>query len=485
MQTLQTAWQHHQQGNLTLAEELYRQVLAVHPTQADALHLLGVVHLQTGRQVEAVEQIEQAIAANGTNPIYYNHLGAAYGALGDTDRAEAAFRSAVRLKPDFAEGHLNLGLLLAGQCRLDEAVESYRRTVELQPQLVLGHNNLGIALAQLGRRAEAMAAYEQALAIDPAFPEAHVNRAYLWLADGDFARGWPEYEWRWRSKGYAPPVHHQRRWEGGEAAGRTILLDAEQGIGDTLQFVRYAQVLKARGARVVLRCQNVLVPLLSRCQGVDAVVGKDDPLPSFDAVAPLMSLPHILGTTLDTIPAEVPYLLANPELVERWELEIRSFHGFRVGVVWQGSKRFQTDRLRSFPLAQIEPLAQVPGVRLFSLQKGPGSEQLSLAHQLFAIKDLGSRLDEVQGAFCDTAAVMSHLHLVIASDTAVAHLAGALGRPVWLALPHTAEWRWLIGRDDSPWYPTMRIFRQGRPGDWETVFARMAEELARLAPTAA
>jgi hypothetical protein len=216
---------------------------------------------------------------------------------------------------------------------------------------------------------------------------------------------------------------------------------------------------------------------MQRLAGVERVIAKEDPLPEFDFVAPLMSLPLILGTTVDSIPAEVPYLSADPALVQKWKQEIASFQGFKVGVVWQGSRKFQTDRLRSFALAEMEPLSQVPGVRLFSLQKGAGSEQLALCHSLFAIKDLGARLDETTGAFLDTAAVMTLLDLVITSDTASAHLAGALGLETWVALPHTAEWRWLSGRHDSPWYPTLRLFRQTQAGQWGDVFARMAAEL--------
>jgi len=290
-----------------------------------------------------------------------------------------------------------------------------------------------------------------------------------------FARGWPEYEWRWHRRQAVQRNFYATRWDGSPLAGRTILLHAEQGLGDTLQFVRYASLVKRRGGTIIVECQPPLVKLLTGCPGIDQVVAYGDALPPFEFHAPLMSLPAIFGTTVETIPQEVPYLLADPELRQKWRGELEGMREFKVGIVWQGRPEPPWVGNRSIPLRKYAPLAQVPGVKLFSLQKGPGVEQLVASS--VEVTDFGPRLDEATGPFLDTAALMRNLDLVITSDTATAHLAGALGVPVWVAIPVAPDWRWMLNRTDSPWYPTMRLFRQTNLGDWDTVFAQMATEL--------
>jgi hypothetical protein len=251
----------------------------------------------------------------------------------------------------------------------------------------------------------------------------------------------------------------------------------EQGLGDMIQFIRYAPLVK--GGRVVVECPGTLVPLFSSCPGIDRLVAEGDALPEYDVHLPLLSLPHRLGTTLATVPADVPYLAAPAERIERWRAAVAAVEGFKVGVVWQGNRLYQWDRHRSVPLAAFAPLARLPGVRLVSLQKGHGTEQLREAGRGFPVTELAGEMDE-GGVFLDTAAVMKHLDLVVAADTAVAHLAGALGVPVWLALSAISDWRWLTKREDSPWYPTMRLFRQTTLGEWGSVFGRMADEVRSL-----
>jgi hypothetical protein len=246
-------------------------------------------------------------------------------------------------------------------------------------------------------------------------------------------------------------------------------------LGDTLQFIRYAALVKKRAGTLVVVCQKPLVKLLAACPGIDRLVEAGHPLPPHDAHLPMLDLPRIFGTTLETIPAEVPYVLADPGLIEKWQEELRGIEGFKVGVAWQGNPQYRGDRARSLPLSCFEPLADLPGVRLLSLQKGAGVEQLQVLAGRFSVTEVGSRLND----FMDTAAVLRNLDLVIACDTAVAHLAGALGVPVWVALPRASDWRWLLDRDDSPWYPTMRLFRQTRGGDWDEVVARIAAELSK------
>ncbi len=380
----------------------------------------------------------------------------------------------------------NLGVALSNLGARDEALAYARRAVELRPEWATAHHNLGMVLGRRGETDAALAAYEQVLRIEPEYAEAHRNRALAWLTRGDFARGWPEYEWRWRCRGLerGPFRFTQPCWQGEDLKGRTILLHAEQGLGDTLQFIRYASLVKRRGGRVVLVCPPPLVRLLAGCSSIDHVLaagsGASQGLPAFDVHAPLMSLPLIFGTTLDDVPAEVPYLSATPASLERWRSALDEVTGFRVGIAWQGNRRHRNDRLRSFPMAALAPLARVASARLISLQRGAGTEQVGTGDGAFTVLDLDSA-SGLQTAddrdFLETAAIVSQLDLVVTADTALAHLAGALGVPVWVALPDVADWRWLTDRGDSPWYPTMRLFRQDRPGDWAGVFDRMAEAL--------
>jgi hypothetical protein len=261
------------------------------------------------------------------------------------------------------------------------------------------------------------------------------------------------------------------------------LLHAEGGLGDTIQFIRFASVVKQYGGTVVVECQKPLLRLLEGCSGIDQLVGRGDDIPAFDTRAPLMSLPAILKTSLDTIPTRIPYLLLKPAILQHWQERLTELEGFKIGINWQGKPSFRDDRFRSMPLRCFAPLAQIPGIRLISLQKGLGTEQLAEVRDLFPVTDLAAELDQQSGPFVDTAAVMKNLDLVITSDTATAHLAGALGVPVWVALSFAAEWRWLLDRSDSPWYPTMRLFRQRELGNWQSVFEEIKTALCERLQT--
>jgi hypothetical protein len=307
-----------------------------------------------------------------------------------------------------------------------------------------------------------------------------MSRGVARLRLGDYAGGWPDYEWRYKLKEFVMPNFAQPRWNGERLDGKTILLAAEQGLGDTLQFVRYAAVVRQRCAKVIVACQKALIPLLSNIPSIDQLFLPGVELPHFDAWASLVSLPGIMGTTLETIPAEVPYLFPSKDLVEKWQGDLQTSPGFKVGICWQGSPDYKADRERSIPLAEFAPLARVPGVQLISLQKGHGAEQMAQCSDSVPVADLASRLDVSSGPFTDTAAVMKSLDLIITADTAIAHLAGGLGAPVWIALAYVAHWCWIWERDDSPWYPSARLFRQTERGNWKPVFTRMAEALAQL-----
>jgi hypothetical protein len=376
----------------------------------------------------------------------------------------------------------NLGMALVKAGALAEAMPSLEQAVRLEPGSADAWNSLGYTQWQMGQFAEAQASLGRAVQLDPQHAQAHLNRAMLRLLLADFANGWPEYEWRWQAANVSLPPFHRPAWDGTPLAGRTILLHTEQGAGDTIQFVRYATLVKQRGATVFLACPASLVPLLSTCPGIDKVFAKGEALPDFEVHAPLLSLPRLFDTTAATIPRGVPYLSAQPLAALRPDLH-RKLGGkrwFKIGIAWQGSRKYGEDASRSVPLARFAPLAAVKGVRLFSLQKGDGIEQLEQVD--VDVIDLGRGLDEKTGAFVETAAVVQNLDLVVTADTAVAHLAGALSVPVWVALPHVPNWRWGVDGDDSPWYPSLRLFRQTERGSWEPVFHQIAEALrARIA----
>jgi TPR repeat/Glycosyltransferase family 9 (heptosyltransferase)/Tetratricopeptide repeat len=385
---------------------------------------------------------------------------------------------AVDLEPDFPEGYNNLGTVFGEQARQPEAIACYRRAIDLQPDFPEAHNNLGTALRAQQRMDEAVASYRQAIGLHPDYAEAHSNLGMALLARGDMAAGWEEYEWRWKTphtikarRDFAQP-----QWRGEPAEGRTLLIHAEQGLGDTLQFCRYAPLAAAAGLRVILEVPRPLVRLVRGLRGVDRVVVRGEALPAFDLHCPMLSMPLALGTTVETIPGAVPYLHADAAQAAAWQARLGAMAnpGPRIGLVWAGSSRSHSptgaalDRRRSIAADRLAPLFEQPGPHFFSLQKdGPPAP----AH--FPLTDVMHEM----GDFADTAALVANLDLMISVDTSVAHLAAALGKPVWLLDRFDPCWRWLIGRRDSPWYPTLRLYRQPHPGDWDSVLAEVARDL--------
>jgi tetratricopeptide (TPR) repeat protein len=460
------------QGNLDDAVACFRRALEIQPDFAVARNNLGNTLKDQGKLEDAVACFREALASKPNSAAAHYNLGNALKDQGKLDDAANCYRRALELKPDFAEAHNNLGNVLKDQGKLDDAVARYRAALELKPDYADAHNNLGTVFMDQGKPDDAVACYGTALELKPDYAEAHLNRAHIWLLKGDWQRGWPEYEWRWKTMLMAPRRFPQPLWDGAPLAGQTILLHAEQGFGDTIQFIRYASIVAQLGGTVRVVCQKPLLGLLEACPGIDQLVAQGDDLPAFNVHAPLLSLPGILKTSVTTIPAPIPYLAAKPALVEQWRKRLSQLDGFKIGISWQGNPKFRGDNFRSIPLRYFAPLAQVPGVHLISVQKGVGTEQLAEFRKLFPVMDLASEL----GDFADTAAVLKNLDLVITSDTAVAHLAGALGVPVWVALSIAPDWRWLLDRADCPWYPTMRLFRQKAFGDWSEVFARIAAE---------
>jgi len=433
-------------GRLSDAEAEFRDVLIGAPDDAEALSNLGAVLNATQRHAEA----------------------------------EAACRAAILAQPGFWAAWGNLGTALHAQQRHAEAVGAYAEALRRNPGDVGACTNLGVALAEQGWMRDALAVHEVAVALAPEDAEVHCNRALALLAAGDLAGGFAENEWRWKAPGMVPQGVAGPCWQGEEPGGRTILLHDEGGFGDTLQFVRYAPLLAARGAKVVLRVQTPLVRLLARMPGLSGVVAREAALPHYDLHCPMLSLPHCFATTLQTIPAQVPYLRVDPAKAARWRARIGGDGAtLLVGLVWAGASRpgmalaHAMDARRSVPPAALAPLAGLPGVRFVSLQTDRPSAAPPALDMLDAMGECAD--------FDDTAAIVAGLDLVIAADTAVAHLAGALGRPVWLLSRYDGCWRWLQHRRDSPWYPGMRIYRQPVAGNWAPAVRELAWDLRAAA----
>ena len=454
-----------------------QKALALKPDFAEAHNNLGYALNALKRHGEAIASCRSALAFKPDFAVAYSNLGSALDAVKRHEEAIASFQKALGIQPDLAEAHGNLGLALSALDRHEEAIPYYRKALAFKPDLVEAHNNLGNALDALNRHAEAMASYRRALAVDPDNVGAHQNLSLALLASGDLERGWKEYEWRWATKDNSRMGDFvQPLWRGAEdPSGRTILLHSEQGFGDTLQFVRYAPLLAARGARVVLQVQPPLMALMEGLTGVDVIVAQGDALPAFDFHCPLLNLPLAFGTTLQSIPAQTPYLHATADRIAKWQALLGERAGPRIGLAWSGNRNQKNDHNRSIALARLLPLLSVPGVRFVSLQKDLRAGEAEVLGDRSAIAHIGDQLDD----FADTAAVVSLLDLVISVDSAVAHLAGALRQPLWVLLPFAAGWRWLLDREDSPWYPGARLFRQPHTGDWDSVIARVREELRR------
>ena len=490
----------------------FERAIALRPAAAELHNNQGNMLRRLRRLPEALASFERAIALEPGLAMAYNNRGLVLQALRRYEEAAASCERALVLRPDFADAHNNLGVQQYELGRPAAALASWRRALELQPRMdgvhgnlsnalrdlelpeealaeselgiredavsAVNHCNRGNALFDLGRFAEAIESYDRAIELDPQYALAHFDKGLCLLLTGEFAQGLPLYEWRKRLGSHAMRASSTRAWLGEkELAGKTLFIYADQALGDTIHFCRYAKLAAERGAQVVLAVQPQLRALLTGL-GVRIVASGEQP-EAYDFDCALMSLPLAFGTTLADIPAAVPYLSAEPVKALRWRQQLGDA-GFKVGIAWQGSRN-RIDVGRSVPLEMFGRLARIPGVRLISLQKGDVLDQLRAASEDLRVEVLGEEFDEGPQAFLDSAAVMTQLDLIISCDTALAHLAGALGCPTWLAAKHVPDWRWLLDRSDCPWYPSMRLFRQSHRGDWEGVFAAMRAELARLA----
>ena len=459
-------------GDFAAAVTAYEGARALDPAHADAEASLAAALCGAGRTAEAVAEAEHAVALNpGHGPAWFV-LGGALKAEGRLEEALAALERSVALEPRFAPAQLNLANLYGALNREAEAERALRAALGLDPGLKEATTNLAFLLIGADRVQEAQALCEAALERDPTHDEARWALTLSLLRQGDYARGWPLYaqcEWEGPAKARFADQLQAPMWRGEPLDGRTLLICASEGLGDTIQFSRFLEPLAERGARPILACDRKLVGLLEQVPGAAAVVDRDAPLPPHDLWVEQMSLPWLLGTTLETIPSPRGDIAADPARVEAWRARLPA--GRKVGIVWSGNPVHPNDARRSMQTTEIAPLLKVAGWTPVSLQVGPRSGEVET---LFGIADHAAALRDFQ----ETAALVECLDLVIAVDTAVAHLAGALGKPVWVMLSATAEWRWLAGRRDTPWYATLRTFRQSTLGDWSGVVTEVAGELA-------
>jgi tetratricopeptide (TPR) repeat protein len=489
----------------------YRAAITARPDFADACNNLGVTLADAGRPDEAIVWFTRAIDLKPDYSPAYLGLGAARQKKGDLNSAIADYRTAIQIDPGLADAHLNLGNALRDSKQPDLAVASYRAAIAVKSDFPEAANNLGVALTEMGQvdeaivwltkaaairpnyaqaylglgaakehkglRDQAIADYRTAISIEPDLADAHYNLALSLLTQGAYDEGWEEHEWRWKTPAFEPrPEFPQPTWDGSNGLG-TILLVAEQGFGDVIQFVRYARLVADRCRRVVLQCHPKLIPLLHDVKGLAGVIPTGAPLPDFDAHATMLSLPRIFGTRVDSIPATVPYLHPDPRRIAAWAAKIGRDDRLKVGLAWAGNPKHKNDRNRSMPLTALAPLATIPGTGFYSLQIGPAAQQATSPPPGMSLIDYTPDLHD----FSDTAALIAHLDLVISVDTAVVHVAGAMARPVWTMLPFMSDWRWLTQRSESPWYPSMRLFRQAVIGDWPGVVRQVADALSQLA----
>lgn len=442
------------------------------------LHAAAEAH-RKGDIATAITGYNRALAVTPDNPDAWNNLGVALRAARRLHAAVACYHHALALRPDHAATYSNLGNALRELGEIEESLAAHRKAVALAPNVPDAVYNLGLALRDLAQNDDAIACFDRMLAAKPDNKECLWDRALSQLLLGDLKGGFPQYEWRWHLPYHPPRGFAQPQWDGGDLTGKTILLHHEQGFGDCLQFIRFCPRVKAKGATVIVECQPELVRLFERVAGVDRVVAAGSPLPPFDVFAPLLSLGALLGVDEKTIPTDIPYLSAPAGAGKAIAGQIAAFseRAFTVGIVWGGKATHRNDRNRSCAFDRFLALTAVPGTRFVSLQKGPKVAEMAEASCPALVADAGSHFED----FADAAAAIRELDLVLTVDTAVAHLAGALGKRCWVLIPFAPDWRWMMKRTDSPWYPSLTLYRQDAPGNWDGVFERIRSDLARAA----
>jgi tetratricopeptide (TPR) repeat protein len=504
------------------AVTLYKEALKELPHSADIHFNLGVTLLEKKEPMHATEHLQKAIELDPYHTKAHLQLAKVYHAEKKKEQALDLLQKAAAINPDLLDVQYELAsffsdeqqyaralehadILVAKQPenihysfqranilnmmhRTQDALDGYKKILEKHPDNVSVLYNIAYTLKKLGRIADAMPYYHKTLERNPEHIEAHFSLGLAYLITGDFKRGWQKYEWRWKrsaqegtERRYTQPL-----WDGSPLNGKKIYLYAEQGLGDTYQFIRYAQEAKKRGGYVIVAVQRPLLDIIKNCPYIDRVMSLQERCTDFDVYAPLMSLPYILNTTIDTIPLDIPYLHATPELEQKWAERLSHDTKFKVGICWQGNDKYSTPFLRSVVAAKSAPLnlfaqlGSVEGVSVYNLQRETGTDQLNSIHNNFKLITFEGDFDSSNGRFMDTAAVMRNLDLIITIDTSIGHIAAGLGMPTWVLIPEPPDWRWMLDRADTPWYPNMRLFRQPTPGDWETVMGTIVCELGKL-----
>lgn len=464
------------QGRTAEGETAAIELIGRFPDHGFGWKLLGIMLKLQGKHAEALRAMHRAAEMLPNDEQAQSNLGAALAEANEIHAAESFHRRALQINPRYPQGYSNLGCVLSRQGRLAEAEVCHRQALAIQPNYAEAHSNLGSTLIDQGRVGEALASYRRALKISPDFAQAHWNESMCKLLTGAFDDGWKQYEWRWKTETFRASRRHfaQPLWLGHEPLqGMTILLHAEQGLGDTIQFCRYAKLIADKGATVILQVPPALTTLLTGLAGVDLLAADGDALPPYDFHCPLLSLPLACGTRLLSIPADVPYLYADPPIVKTWRDKLAAASAPRIGVAWAGNPLHQHDYRRSIPAAEFLEITNDQS-QFYCLQKEMNPVDQAILNARSDIYCFGDQLHD----FADTAAVIELMDLVITVDTAVAHLAAAMGKPVWILLPFQPDWRWLAEREDSPWYPTVRLFRQPAIGDWKSVLKNVQRAIA-------
>ena len=502
-------------GEMRKAEQACKKMLAIFPKAATVYSLLGATLYEQGKVEQALKIYDRAIQLKPDYAEAYNNRSIALGRLGQLEDAIKSYDKAIQLKPDYAEAHYNCGIVLKDLGQLEEAIKSYDRAIQCKPDYAQAYNNRGIALKKFGKLEDALNSYgkaiqlkpdyaqayynrgtflkdlgqledaiknyDKAIQISPKYYSARLNRSLAWLLVGNFQQGWPEYEFRFKPLKQRKPTFQQgAEWQAEPLENKKVFVYPEQGFGDIIQFIRYLPMIKELGGKVIFQVTKPLLRLMETFQGYDQLWSEQHNLDAssknnFDYHVPLLSLPGLFNTTLENIPSASPYLSADNKLIRMWQKRIASNELFKVGIVWAGSNTHKGDHIRSIRLSDFKVLSDIKGIKLFSLQKEKYAKWTDIDPGEVVDIDLGAEVLD----FADTAAIIENLDLVVSVDTSVAHLAGALGKEVWTLLPFSPDWRWMLNRSDSPWYPTMRLFRQPSVCDWKSVLQEVRKALVQ------
>jgi tetratricopeptide (TPR) repeat protein len=460
------------------AIQSYKSALRMKAYFVDAHINLGNLLQKKGQLDDAIFNYQRAIELDPNHAGGYYNLGIMFQEKNRLDKAIPAFQNAIRINPQYADAYHDLGYVFHMNRQFNEAVECYHKAIQVNRGMFDAYNNLGRVYQELCQVDEAISSYRKALDISPEFAEAHCNLALALLLTGDYVHGWKEYEWRWKLKDASRYDFPQQVWDGSNIPGKKVFLYAEQGFGDTIQFIRFVSLIAEQGATVIIECHKELKSLIQQVKGVHSVITREDPLPEFDVLYPLLSLPLVFDITPERIPAKIPYVVPDTIIMQKWKDRIQPDTArFKIGLVWSSNPiNTKIYYKKSFSLYTFYPLAKFNDVSFYSLQKGEAAAEAKNPPDGMRLVDYTEEIHD----FSDTAALIENLDLVISVDTAVAHLAGALGKPVWTLLPDSPDWRWMLNRNDSPWYPTMRLFRQPSPGDWGSVMDNVEKELWKI-----